>query len=365
LKNLLASQFEEENAEIIRLTANQFKILEGFRRTPRIAIGGCAGSGKTLLALQKATQLAAEGFATLLLCYNRKLANHLESLVKGQPLLEVKTFHQFCVDAAKFSNQTLPAIAKLTQQQLEIEYALILCEAMSSRPEKRYDAIIVDEAQDFHKDWWDALETSLKSGSQSILYAFYDDNQKIYRRMGGLPSTMPSYDLYDNIRNSQPIFRCAETFYACDNDRRIEPRGPAVRPVEWLRYQNRSDLQQCLSNIIKRLTKDERVATTDIVILTPRSLDERSCLLQLKLAGDLKIVKHGAPVQGDEIAASTINSFKGLESNVVIVTELDEDFQNRPLNELTNLLYVATSRAKNLLVVLSHYKFNEEIYHAN
>lgn len=358
-RNPLSAQFEEENAEIVKLTANQFRVLDGFRRTPRLAVGGCAGSGKTILAVQKAKQLASEGFATLLTCFNRRLADHLSDASKGIEGLQVRTFHQLCSELAREAGLTLPNIGSIPQAELDIEFALILCEAMSKRPDRKFDAIIVDEAQDFHRDWWDALDVCLKDGKNSILYSFYDDNQKIYRRLGELPDTFTVYELYDNIRNAQPIFRCAEHYYSSRPERKIEPRGPAGRPVEWLKYQSRTDLQNVLSSTLRRLIKTEQISTKNIVILTPKSLDDKSKLLDLTMPPEFRLVRYHDRHEMDEIACSTINGFKGLESDVVILTELEEDFQKRPQEEITNLLYVAMSRAKNLLIVLSQNRFDE------
>ena len=50
-------------------------MLDLLRRTRRAAIYGCAGSGKTTLAVEKARRLAEEGFCTLLTCYNKALGS--------------------------------------------------------------------------------------------------------------------------------------------------------------------------------------------------------------------------------------------------------------------------------------------------
>ena len=45
---------------------------------------------------------------------------------------------------------------------------------------RRYDALIVDEAQDFHPDWWVPLQLLLEDPDEGSLYVFYDDNQRIF-----------------------------------------------------------------------------------------------------------------------------------------------------------------------------------------
>src|SRR3546814_20847545 len=57
-------------------------------------IGGGAGTGKTLIAREKAVRPAGEGLRTLLMCYNRGLADHLREQSKGIDNLAVARFHQ-------------------------------------------------------------------------------------------------------------------------------------------------------------------------------------------------------------------------------------------------------------------------------
>jgi len=74
---ILADVFEEEHAQLNQLTKQQFNILDLLRWQKRVAISGCAGSGKTFLAIEQAQRLARRGFKVLLTCYNRNLANWL------------------------------------------------------------------------------------------------------------------------------------------------------------------------------------------------------------------------------------------------------------------------------------------------
>ena len=55
---------------------------------------GVAGSGKTLIAAEKARRLAAEGFEALLTCFNRPLAEFLDQTVGRLERITVSTFHR-------------------------------------------------------------------------------------------------------------------------------------------------------------------------------------------------------------------------------------------------------------------------------
>ena len=77
---LISSQLADQEARRLVLTKDQIRVLDFLRSHRRVAVSGGAGTGKTVLALEKARRLASEGFRTLLTCYNRQLADHLSSL---------------------------------------------------------------------------------------------------------------------------------------------------------------------------------------------------------------------------------------------------------------------------------------------
>jgi hypothetical protein len=74
LRSYMATDFEHEEESIKQLTNGQFKLLRQMESNPRILISGCAGSGKTMLAVEKAARLANGGAKVLLTCYNVNLA---------------------------------------------------------------------------------------------------------------------------------------------------------------------------------------------------------------------------------------------------------------------------------------------------
>lgn len=76
-RTLLSARLKEEEEARIELTERQAGILDLLQRQRRVMIAGGAGTGKTLIAKEKAVRLAGEGMRVLLLCYNRGLADHL------------------------------------------------------------------------------------------------------------------------------------------------------------------------------------------------------------------------------------------------------------------------------------------------
>jgi hypothetical protein len=84
VRPLVSTRLQEEEVIRIRLTQQQARLLRALGTRKRAAICGGAGTGKTLLAVERAKSLATSGATTLLLCYNRGLADHLKVVMEGQ-----------------------------------------------------------------------------------------------------------------------------------------------------------------------------------------------------------------------------------------------------------------------------------------
>ena len=150
----LAVEFVDEEREIIRLTAEQFDLLDFLGNRRRVVVNGCAGSGKTTMAVEQAKRLAQQGFRVLLTCFNRNLAEYIrsdDSLPKG---VDVRHFHGLCTTMANRAG----LLSKLqqgqgTQNWYDRTLPDILLEAVDLVG-SQYDAIVVDEGQDFQTHWW-------------------------------------------------------------------------------------------------------------------------------------------------------------------------------------------------------------------
>ena len=348
LPNPLAIQVEDEEQEILRLTEEQFRMLDLLQRTRRAAIYGCAGSGKTTLAVEKARRLANEGFRTLLTCYNKTLGTHLSEVAGDRANLSVYTFHQLCYRLAREAQIELPAPEGINQQYVfDVDYPDALSRAARARPDLAFDAIIVDEGQDFQDSWWGALGDCLREGRAGIFYVFYDDNQRFYRDRGAIPADLQAYPLLENVRNTRNIHRALVAYYQGEHDSR--PRGPVGRSVEIYHYGSSAELRRLLPQLLLKLTAVEQLAPKDLVILTPIALN-RSQLRGLEVGAGLRLVEQDRG-QAREILYATIHSFKGLERRVVIVVELDEELLGVQATR-DALCYVAFSRPRNHLIVL-------------
>jgi hypothetical protein len=346
LRPALWGDIVQEREQLIRVTEQQYSILDALQRQRRAAICGCAGSGKTMLAVEKATGLARQGFRVLLTCFNKHLAADLQARLKLRANLDVANFHALCYDLAQrasvlpekrdddaFFNQQLPEVLVEAADALAV----------------RYDAIIVDEGQDFGENWWIPLQMLLRDRDDGILYIFFDDNQRLYTRHGAFPIQQPPYLLSVNCRNTQNIHQVVMKFYEAEGaEDAPQARGPLGRPVAVVPYPASQGLQITLQEVLRILSVDQQVPTGEIVVLTSRSLSKRR-LLDGSARGRLRLTDTWPTPRG-QVYCTTIYDFKGLERAVVILVDIGR--WPPEWDETVPLLYVGCSRARNHLIVL-------------
>ena len=350
---LVATRLAEQEARRLALTQDQMRVLDFVRSHRRVAVRGGAGTGKTVLALEKARRLADEGFRTLLTCYNRQLADHLARLCASTANLDVMGFHQLCYRqverANRESGRDLLAEAKVTypgKNLYDVQLPNALAYSLDILPE-RYEAIICDEGQDFREDFLVALELILADYDRSPFYVFYDDNQNIYARASTFPIQGEPFSLTTNCRNTAPIHTAAYTRY----------RGVPVSPpdnegaeVQFDQAPSRAAQARKINARIVDLIARQGVSPGDIAVLIVDAVskaDYYAALRRLPLPKPATWLEEG--VRNDRtVLMDTVRRFKGLEAPVVILWGLDGiDWE-----QSEELLYVGMSRAKSLLVVV-------------
>ena len=205
-RRTLADEAFDAHSSLIELTQEQIRAFAAMRRNRRAVIFGGAGTGKTILALEKASEFADQGGRVLFLCYNRLLATRLalDSRVKNTT---VKTFHSFC--AEEMRNAKLPMPANPTQKWWEDTSSECLLEALSTTS-RVFDAIVIDEGQDFSRDWIETVEMAGANGAETPFYIFADENQTLWQRNWSPHPDWPIYELTVNCRNTDQIAKKLE-----------------------------------------------------------------------------------------------------------------------------------------------------------
>lgn len=351
---LVSVRLADQESQRLLLTRDQTKVLDFLRSRRRVAVSGGAGTGKTVLAVEKARRLATEGFSTLLTCYNRQLADNLASVCSSIPNLEVLSFHQLChryIDRAnKASGRDLVSEAKVTypgKDLYDVQIPNALAYAVEILPE-RYDAIVCDEGQDFREEFWVPLEFLLSDYENSPLYVFFDDNQNLYARAGTFPIEDQPFTLSDNCRNTTPIHIAAYKYY---KGLSVNPPDNPGDEIIFDAAEGRGQQAAKINSKIVDLIARQGVQPCDITVLIADAMHKNeyySLLTRLPLPKPAVWLEEGERGK-NTVLLDTIQRFKGLESQIVIIWGLD----TIDLSRHSELLYVGMSRAKSLLTIVA------------
>lgn len=330
VKRTFADDAYDSERALLRLTDEQFRAFSGLRRARRAVIYGGPGSGKTLLATEKARQLAIEGHETLLVCYNDLLGRALATEV---PDIRATTFHSLCMSSMRKAK--LPVPNERTDDWWAFDAAVGLLDAAATGVVS-FGAIVVDEGQDFAPDWFDALLGLLSHKDASPFYVFADSDQRIWPRTWEPRQDWFPYELTINCRNTKPI---AERVAAVleEPETSLGASGPTPK---WINVEGKSKPEQIVLRTVAQLL-DDGFEPEDIAVLCeqPRLATE---LAQMTVAQHV-FCRYG----GVGILVETVARFKGLEKlAIVLVLEETSEAPDR-------IAYVGFSRARTFLQVVA------------
>jgi hypothetical protein len=348
-QDLLAVARERDDV-VERLTQEQAVLLSATRLLRRVEVRGGAGSGKTWLALEQARRLTAAGERVALVCYSHGLASylrrHVETLPRRQRPAYVGEYHELGISWGAPSGPSeldrSPAAADFWERELPDEMSRL---ARQLPHGQQFDAVVVDEAQDFADSWWGALIAALRDEETGGLYAFTDEAQRVFSRYGGPGLQLVPIVLDHNLRNTRQI---ASVFNPLTSMRMrlMGGDGPAVRFVE---CPSSEALAQADDQVEALL--DEGWRERDVALLTTGSRHPEQAARQL--AG------HRAYWNSfwdeDQVFYGHVLGFKGLERRAVVLALNETDTPRRSRERL----YVGLSRARDQLVVCGDPDFIE------
>lgn len=345
---VLWREIEEKEREIHRLTEEQKNVLSILNNQRVALIQGGAGTGKTLLALAKAQQTTQSGMRTLLLCYNRPLKDWLNKTAQTDfdCSLTINNYHGLVHDFCKASGVEFDPDKSNDEQKFWNEEAPELlmqaCEALPAN--QKFDALIVDEGQDFHELWWDSLDSVFEdSENKNCFYVFFDPNQNLYVRDGlQLPDELgESFPLEKNCRNSPEIAAYCDLLITPDSDMK-------THEIEVLKVASRNEGFQKIAELVNQLSSSGTggLNPSQIAVLVPGYPvdDWPTNFKRIHATRDLDSWQNNEGVLIESSAR-----FKGLEADAVI-------FLTSPLDKKKDrdrtLKYVACSRAKHILKIV-------------
>ncbi|EMC2594290.1 NERD domain-containing protein [Pseudomonas aeruginosa] len=351
----LGSYLTGIDATLVGLTNDQVRVSRRMAANPRTVVRGQAGTGKTVIAIERARQLAAQGKCVLLLCFNQLLAKHLRLTLEGDPLreqIDIRHVHALYQEVIKRAGLEERLAEAVDERHLFAEvYPLLFLEAAIECDLPTWDVLIIDEAQDLlTPENLDAFDYMLGGPglNRGCWHIFFDRLQNIYgnevqemveRR---LSEAQPAYDdLFENCRNTRQVAVQGSIVSGIDLALIGAPEGPECANVY---YRDQNDFVSRLNSLVAQLISQE-LSPGDIAILSTRRRDNSS-VSGLTEVGGLPLVDVAESSVGDMVF-STMHAFKGLERRVVIAIDMTDIGQ--PFSSM--LHYAGLSRARTLLHV--------------
>ena len=350
-RDVVAQAMENESAADL-LTGQQCVLLGAIALLNRVEIRGGAGSGKTYLAVEQARRLTKAGKRVALICYSHGLASYLMRLTgtwkyKERPAY-VGEFHRLGVGwgAAEGPDENLRS--NESQYFWEHELPAQMAELAEQLDwGRRFDAVVIDEAQDFADDWWRPVLACLRDPDDGGIYVFSDEAQRVFDRHGDPPVALVPLVLDQNMRNTRQI---ATTFSPLVGQR-MQLKGGDGPEVRFIRCSPVEALDRADDQVDALM--DEGWRPEDIALLTTGSRHYEQVARQ----------EEGPDAYWDtfwddeQVFYGHVLGFKGLERRVVVLA-LNE---TKPRDRSRERLYVGLSRARDQLVVCGDPEFVREV----
>lgn len=352
----MGKELENISNEIIRLTEEQYEHLNNTTEdNDRVMIKGVAGTGKSILAIEKAKQLMSRGLKTAYICFNRNMGNLAELSIGEIPQGSfVGTIHRLLLNE---------------NSNINVEDSLSdICSDFikNANIKEKFDALIIDEAQDLmNYNIIDALSLFLKGGLENGKWIIlFDPNQNIFQPMESFDETFKFLKEF-----CRPAIVSLNV--NCRNTKQIAEKVSKITKVESAQYKNINGAEvvlktfesnnDCISELRKQIQSllTGGVKANNIVILS-KYKKENSILKDISsLCGFLiKEMNNISYENKNMLKYYTVQSFKGLESDIVFYIDIDgfERARDRMIN------YVALSRAKSFLYVFFNKSLNKEFF---
>lgn len=213
-------------------------------------------------------------------------------------------------------------------------------------PSPRFDAVIIDEGQDFLPDWWGTIAGLTAGGHTGRLYAFLDLNQSL-RPEASLPplSFSTRLPLFTNCRNTRALARSAAALAQIEVQ--TLPGAPEGTPPEVVHQRRDPRRLDALVAQLRRLMaaglRPHQIVLISAFSLSGGPLRDMNDLAGLDLTDDARRWRRGGG-----LLVTTARAFKGLEADVVIIFGV-VDFS--PAFRAVDL-YVAWTRARHRMILI-------------
>ena len=338
----------------VRLSEGLINFIDNLAFTPfRLRVVGTAGCGKSLLASHRYARSVEAGKRTLLLCFNRPLAEMLQRQLP--PGGTINSWHGFCRGLLRahgvevdFGRQEEPGFwVSVTEQMLSLELGSA----------ERFDTLTIDEAQEFEELWWLLLKDCLLEDDAEVIWL--EDETRGNRVGRGNPDGIAvTYRARDNYRSPYRIARYINRSFP---EFEFEPRNGIVGlDVKEYSVANAQAQLTVVDKAVKALLR-QGLLPADIAILTCGAIRDSvfhgceaigGCALR-QFTGDYD--GEGEPVYSPgEMRFTSVARFQGQQAPAVIL--VDVDLSDGPgLEERRRVAFIGMTRASLRLDVIKNY----------
>lgn len=357
----LSSDLKSTEKILIKLTKGQKQILDSMSENKRIIIKGSGGTGKTVLLYEKTLELSALGKKVIFICYNKVLSKYLNERLKQEDdeitkNIKIINLHAYMLEQIRKTNSEY--MVDNTNDFFENQ----LTQDFLKTDNEKYEVMILDEAQDLIKmQYIECLDKLLNGGLKNgNWYMALDEKQNLYNKELKELLELLEEDirpvittLTKNCRNTMQISNINVKITGITQSINNEAIG---EDVEIIKYSDEITQRNAIKRIIKRL-KMNGIKNNEITILSKYNYEDsifKGNNFLKEIAKVKRIIDYSEESQEDCIKFSTIHSFKGMESKIILLCDVDkvDDIDSKILN------YVAISRAKLLLFILCKQNIN-------
>ena len=305
---------DDEQLDLIDLTLDK-----------SLLIAGCAGSGKSVIAMHKAKQISDAGYSVILIAYTKSLNGFMQTGNLEGGNYQFFYYHQW--------------------KEMHMPSA---------------DYIIVDEIQDFTKE--EVLEF-IKAAKMHFLF-FGDTAQSIYRQFKNNTMTvediskltnLPILPLYNNYRLPRPVAKISQNYVGVNVSPYADKiyRNKEKALPHFVKFPDFASQIQAVADIVKNNPN------SSIGILLPNNklvIEAYRELLRLNVAFEYKFQVEGIEKKTTENLdfysnlpkLMTYHSAKGLQFDIVVLPK----YEGATTIDDRKALYVAMTRTMHELYVM-------------
>ena len=374
-----------EQGTVLKLRGNQVKVAEP--NSGHFRVRGVAGSGKTQALAYRAGKLASQGYKVLIISFNITLWHYVKDMIARSPFafswgqFTFTHFHGFCKDRLnEFDHKWPKSDGVSTEEFFKSVVPNAVINAIQGKQQQKYDAILIDEGQDYHYEWYSMLDKYFLNSRDEVLIVC-DKRQNIFEReldwldkrvtKAGLEKFKEPYiDLTVTFRLPKKVAVMSNEFsevFELNQELKVgkiedNPVLLHSHHIVWLNI-NEDDWRDFVFNSFLRLKK-EGYSPSDIVLLLPNHklgklavdlFKEKNIEVNHVFEEDAETGYHPhkkAFWMGDSrLKMSTIHSFKGWELlNIVLFIPAKAPESNTKLDAI---VYTALTRTRENLIILN------------